>query len=216
MTDAPGSAPDRPRWHRSWILPLLAAPVIFVVSILISGAMLDADGRVWHLLAMIPTVIALLGPVAAIVLSIVNALWARKHPRRPGVFGRLSDADAASRGLTREEYGVYKGDVFVLNPGRLTVTSASGLLALSIALTAISVFVLVMIGILIAQDAGLLAKTPGDRVLTPVEWFFVAVSFIAPFAGWHLYRVERKAQKLRLSRGLPEDLRKQDRRNRAR
>ena len=122
---------------------------------------------------------------------------------KPGGYRRLSDDDAARRGLTPEEYGVYKG-----SEGSLVkpVNSASGLLIISIVLTVIFAAVSVFIVIVIMQSMGLLPVVDGDSELTPVMWFFIVISYAAPIWSWALYRKERRAQKLRIARGLPKDL----------
>jgi hypothetical protein len=122
---------------------------------------------------------------------------------KPGGYRRLSDDDAARRGLTPEEYGVYKG-----SEGSLVkpVNSASGLLIISIVLTVIFAAVSVFIVIVIMQSMGLLPVVDGDSELTPVMWFFIVISYAAPIWSWALYRKERRAQKLRVARGLPRNL----------
>jgi MFS family permease len=218
MTD-PHSAPPA-RGHRAWIVPLVLAPVIFLGCSFIFGTLSDLDDTIPQWVGAVVLVGAVVGPAIALVVSIVAAVrlfssarqrTSNEDPKRvraPSklalrLHAELARQDAAQRGLTSEEYGVYKGDVgSAVKP----VNSASGLLTISIILTVISLFVLVLIGVLIAQSAGLIERNPDDRVLGPVEWFFVAVSFLAPFASWHYYRVERRAQKLRISRGLPRNI----------
>jgi membrane protein implicated in regulation of membrane protease activity len=123
--------------------------------------------------------------------------------RGPGRYQRLAQEDAARRGLSPDEYGVYKG-----SEGSLVkpVNSASGLLVLSIILTVIAAGVLVFIAIIVAQSAGLIPVAPGDSEVTPVMWFFIAIFFVFPFWSWAYYRKERRAQKLRTARGLPRNL----------
>jgi hypothetical protein len=120
-----------------------------------------------------------------------------------GYYARLSEADAAARGLTPEEYGVYKGSKgsFVL-----PVNSAGGLLVISITLTTFAVAVGVVLAVIAARDAGLL---PPDEKSTPWEPYMwvIYVGFLAfPIWSWFYYAKERRAQKLRISRGLPRTL----------
>lgn len=120
-----------------------------------------------------------------------------------GLYKRLSNEDAERRGLTPEEYGVYKGSVgSVVEP----VNSASGLLVLSIILTVIMGAVSVFIVIVIRQSMGLAPVAEGDSEISPVMWFFVVLGYGAPVWSWLLYRKERRAQKLRVARGLPRNL----------
>lgn len=72
-------------------------------------------------------------------------------------YARLAQQDAERRGLSAEEYGVYKG-----SEGSLVkpVNSASGLLIISIMLTVIMTAVTVFIGFIIAQSLGLLFTAP--------------------------------------------------------
>ncbi|MBY0176732.1 MULTISPECIES: hypothetical protein [Curtobacterium] len=121
----------------------------------------------------------------------------------PGYYERLAQEDAKRRGLSSEEYGVYKGSVGSAVP---PVNSASGLLIISIVLTVIMVGVTVGIGFLVAQSLGLIEPTPGDTSLDPVMWFFVLVFYVFPVWSWVYYVRERRAQKLRMSRGLPKNL----------
>ena len=120
-----------------------------------------------------------------------------------GKYERLSNEDAARRGLTPEEYGVYKGDV---GSNVQPVNSASGLLIISIILTVIFAAVSVFIVIVIRQSMGLVPVAEGDSEITPVMWFFVIISYGAPVWSWVLYAKERRAQKLRVARGLPRNL----------
>jgi len=116
---------------------------------------------------------------------------------------RLAREDAARRGLTPEEYGVYKG-----SEGSLVkpVNSAAGLLVLSIILSVMGMGMLVLLGILIAQGAGLIPVAAGSTELSPVMWFFSLGSLIFPVWSWFYYAKERRAQKLRVARGLPKNL----------
>jgi hypothetical protein len=121
----------------------------------------------------------------------------------PSFYRKLAKEDAARRGLTPEEYGVYKGDVgSLVKP----VNSASGLLILSIILTVIMAAVSVFIVIVIMQSMGLVPVARGDSELTPVMWFFIVISYGAPVWSWIYYAKERRAQKLRVARGLPRNL----------
>ena len=121
----------------------------------------------------------------------------------PGFYRTLAEQDAARRGLTPEEYGVYKGDV---GSDVKPVNSAGGLLIISIILTVIFAAVSVFIVIVIMQSMGLVPVVEGDSEITPVMWFFVVISYGAPVWSWVLYAKERRAQKLRLARGLPRNL----------
>ncbi|SMG28620.1 hypothetical protein [Agreia pratensis] len=128
------------------------------------------------------------------------------RPRR-GYYARLSEEDAAARGLTLEEYGVYKGRKGSLV---LPVNSAGGLLALSIILTAAAVGVGVLLAIIAAQDAGLLPAPEKSTPWEPYMWV-TYIGFLAfPIFSWVYYAKERRAQKLRIARGLPRTLRNRD------
>lgn len=119
-------------------------------------------------------------------------------------YKNLAEQDALRRGLTPEEYGVYKG-----SEGSLVkpVNSAGGLLILSIILTVIGVFLIYLIGVLIAQSLGSAPVVEGDSEVTPVMWIFIIGYFVFPVWSWIYYSKERRAQKLRVQRGLPKDLR---------
>jgi hypothetical protein len=206
--------------HAAWIKPLVLAPFIFFGCLLVAGTLYDLDHVILHWVGVVAIVGAFVGPAIALVFSVIAALRLFLSARRgtdgkdPALssvpseralkfYAELARQDAARQGLTQEEYGVYKGSAgSAVKP----VNSASGLLVMSIILTVISLFVLVLIGVIIAQSAGLIERNPDDRALAPVEWFFVVVSFLAPFASWHYYRIERRAQKLRVSRGLPRNI----------
>jgi hypothetical protein len=124
--------------------------------------------------------------------------------RRRGYYARLSEADAAARGLTPEEYGVYKGRAgsFVL-----PVNSAGGLLFISITLTAFAVVIGIVLAVIAARDASLLPPDENSTPWEPYMWV-VYVGFLAfPVWSWFSYAKERRAQKLRISRGLPPTLR---------
>jgi hypothetical protein len=126
-----------------------------------------------------------------------------RNEERARRFAELAQRDAERRGLTPEEYGVYKGSVgSVVKP----VNSASGLLTLSIILTVVMAAVTVFIGFIVAQGLGLVPVAPGDSEVTPVMWFFVILAYAAPVWSWVYYAKERRAQKLRIARGLPKNL----------
>jgi len=124
--------------------------------------------------------------------------------RRAGYFTRLSQADAAARGLTDEEYGVYKGSKYSLvRP----VNSAGGLLVISIILTVFAVGIGVALAVISLQNAGLLPQPQNSTPWEPYMWV-IYVGFLAfPVVSWFYYAKERRAQKLRISRGLPRTLR---------
>jgi len=119
-------------------------------------------------------------------------------------YKNLAEQDALRRGLTPEEYGVYKG-----SEGSLVkpVNSAGGLLILSIILTVIGLFIVYLIGVLIAQSLGSAPVVEGDSEVTPVMWIFIIGYFVFPVWSWIYYAKERRAQKLRVQRGLPKNLR---------
>ena len=119
-------------------------------------------------------------------------------------YKNLAEQDALRRGLTPEEYGVYKG-----SEGSLVkpVNSAGGLLILSIILTVIGLFIVYLIGVLIAQCLGSAPVAEGDSEVTPVMWIFIIGYFVFPVWSWIYYAKERRAQKLRVQRGLPKNLR---------
>ena len=118
-------------------------------------------------------------------------------------YKNLAEQDARRRGLTPEEYGVYKG-----SEGSLVkpVNSAGGLLILSIILTVIGLFLIYLIGVLIAQSLGSAPVVEGDSEVTPVMWIFIIGYFVFPVWSWIYYAKERRAQKLRVERGLPKNL----------
>lgn len=119
-------------------------------------------------------------------------------------YKNLAEQDALRRGLTPEEYGVYKGsEGSVVKP----VNSAGGLLILSIILTVIALFLIYLIGVLIAQSLGSAPVVEGDSEVTPVMWIFIIGYFVFPVWSWMYYIKERRAQKLRVQRGLPKNLR---------
>jgi hypothetical protein len=127
-----------------------------------------------------------------------------RREERARRFGELARRDAELRGLTPEEYGVYKG-----SEGSLVqpVNSASGLLTLSVILTVVMAAVTVFIGFIVAQGLGLVPAAPGDSEVTPVMWFFVIIAYAAPVWSWIYYARERRAQKARIARELPKNLR---------
>ena len=119
-------------------------------------------------------------------------------------YKNLAEQDALRRGLTPEEYGVYKGsEGSVVKP----VNSAGGLLILSIILTVIALFLIYLIGVLIAQSLGSAPVVEGDSEVTPVMWIFIIGYFVFPVWSWMYYIKERRAQTLRVQRGLPKNLR---------
>jgi hypothetical protein len=193
---------------------LALVPVIFLTCLFIGGVLWSIDD-VPRWVGGLILIATFVGPTIALVVSVVAALRLISSARREGIaapagsepatglYEGLARRDAESRGLTREEYGVYKGDV---GSAVTPVNSASGLLVLSIILTVIEIGVVVLAGVVIAQNAGLIDRHPDDMALGPVEWFFFGVSLLAPVASWHYYRVERRAQKLRVSRGLPRNI----------
>ena len=212
----PWGSPSAPaaagtRRHRMWVLPLLGIPAVILTAVLVILVLRAIDAPGDAIRAVSVTMLA--GIAAAVVLLIVGivrfararlAPRAPRPPRRPGFYTELSSEDAKRRGLSPEEYGVYKGDVgSVVAP----VNSAGGLLFLAILLTIIGTFLLVMVGVLIAQANGLIPRNPDDRELSPVEWgFFVLAMAFVP-VSWRYYLVERRAQKLRMARDLPPTLR---------
>lgn len=129
---------------------------------------------------------------------------AEKTPERgPKFYAQQIKDDAARQGLTPEEYGIYKGSA---GSDVQPVNSAGGLLVMSIVLTVIFAGITVGIVILIMQSMGLVPVVEGDSGVTPVMWFFIVISYFAPVASWFYYIQERRAQKLRLSRGLPRNI----------
>jgi hypothetical protein len=204
------AAPPRRR-HRTWVLPLLAIPAIILGAVLMIIGLRSVNAPVGAIRTV--TAVMLVGiAVALVVLVIAIVRFARtpraprapRVPRSPGGYERLASADATRRGLTREEYGVYKG-----SEGSLVepVNSTGGLLFLAILLTVINAILLVFVGVIIAQANGLIPRNPDDHGLTPVEWGFFVIEFLSVPVAWRYYLVERRAQKLRVSRGLPKTLR---------
>lgn len=107
------------------------------------------------------------------------------------------------RNLSMEEYGVYKGSV---GSDVEPVNSASGLLILSIILTVMGV-ALIGLGIwALGQELGYFWRPAEYTHFEPVMGFFYLFTLIFPVWSWVLYRKERRAQKLRLARGLPRNL----------
>lgn len=202
-TPSPGGIPaDRPRpfRHRTWIVPLLLTPVLFV-SLGVAST-IEETGGVPE--ALVPWMygIPFFGSIISFIVFVIAVVSGLT--RKPGPWKRRAQHDASRRGLTAEEYGVYKGDYgSLVQP----VNSAGGLLGISITLSVIGFFVLIGIGILIAQSAGLVPKVEGDTELSPVMWFFVVVFYTSIPWSWSYYAKERRAQKLRVSRGLPRTLR---------
>ncbi|PSL37625.1 hypothetical protein CLV49_1232 [Labedella gwakjiensis] len=191
-----------------WVLPLLAIPAVILAAVVVTLA-LRSVGPPRELTRAV-FVMMLVGIAAALVVLVVSIVrFARRPPtpravRPPGLSQKLSAEDAERRGLTPEEYGVYKGDVgSIVTP----VNSAGGLLFLAVLLSVINAFVLVLVGVLIAQANGILARNPDDSDLGPVEWGFLVLSLLSVPVAWRYYLIERRAQKLRVSRGLPPILR---------
>ncbi|KQO10049.1 hypothetical protein ASF06_07470 [Agreia sp. Leaf244] len=121
----------------------------------------------------------------------------------PG-FGGLAKDDAQRRGLSMHDYGVYKGSTgSLVKP----VNSARGLLILSIILTVLGIALLALIGSSIAQELGYLARPDNYTQLSPVMAVFLGLTFIFPVWSWIMFAKERRAQKSRVSKGLPKDLR---------
>lgn len=216
-TNTPTLGVVRTRRHRTWVAPLVTIPVIIVAAVLLIVALRSVDAPREAIrtvtFTMIVGVILALG---VLVLGVVRFFRAPPKPRmtraplapRParkqGFYDELSSEDAKRRGLTAEEYGVYKGDVgSIVRP----INSAGGLLFIALLLTVLNVFILVLIGVGIAQANGLLASNPDDHPLGPVEWFFLGFEMLFTPIAWRYYVVERRAQKLRISRGLPPTLR---------
>ena len=120
-----------------------------------------------------------------------------------GKYERLSSEDAALRNLSIEEYGVYKGNV---GSDVEPVNSAGGLLIISIILT---VLCTAMVGLgvwAVGQELGYFPRPAEYTHFDPVMGFFFLFTLMFPFWSWALYRKERRAQKLRVARGLPKDL----------
>lgn len=208
---APGApAAAGTRRHRMWVLPLLGIPAVILAAVLIIMVLraMDAPGDAIRAVSL--TMLAGIAVATVLLIAgIVRFFRARpaprapRPPRRPGFYEELSSEDAKRRGLTPEEYGVYKGNVgSVIEP----IHSAGGLLFLAILMTIIGAFLLVMVGVLIAQANGLIPRNPDDRELSPVEWGFGVLAMAFVPVAWRYYFVERRAQKLRIARGLPPTL----------
>jgi hypothetical protein len=207
----PGVAAVGTRRHRMWVLPLLCIPAVILTAVLIIVLLRAMDAPGGAIRAVSFTMLA--GIAAAMVLLIVGivrffrarpAPRAPRPPRRPGFYAELSSEDAKQRGLTPEEYGVYKGNVgSMVDP----VNSVGGLLVIAILLTVINVFLFVLIGVMIAQANGLIPRNPDDEGLSPVQWGFLVFQMAFVPVAWRYYLVERRAQKLRTARGLPKTLR---------
>jgi len=110
--------------------------------------------------------------------------------RRRGYYARQVEAEAERQGLTVEEYGVYKGDVgSAVKP----VTSASGLLVLSILIT-------IFMGAAIAFT--LIGITAGTQ---EVNWVGVVLGALLAIwlvpTTWAYYFKQRKAVRLRKQNG---------------
>ena len=198
----PSGPADRPRRYRhlAWIVPLVLSPVLFLG--LGVASVIDESGNVPEALVSALYGVLFFGSIVSFIAFVIAAV--RVATRKSGPWKRRAQADAARRGLTPEEYGVYKGN---FGSAVLPINSAGGLLGISITLSAIGVFVLIGIGIIIAQSAGLVPVVEGDTEFTPVMWFFVVIFYASIPVSWRYYAKERRAQKLRLSRGLPRTLR---------
>lgn len=113
--------------------------------------------------------------------------------RRTGPWEKRAQADAEARGLTREEYGVYKGDYgAVVKP----VNSAGGLLAIAIILTIIAVFLLSLLVLSIVA--------PGDNpnnAFGPTFVFTAVIGVGLAAVAWGYFLKEYKAARLRKARG---------------
>jgi hypothetical protein len=200
--------------HRIWVLPLLAIPVIILAAVMVIIGLRSVDAprdaiRAVSVVMVVGIAVALVVLVIGIV-RFVRALPAPCTPPaprtspKPALYEQLSAADATSRYLSRDEYGVYKGDVgSMITP----VNSAGGLLFLAVLLTVLNVILLALVGVGIAQDNGVIPKSPDARGLSPVEWGFLVFELMSVPVAWRYYIVERRAQKLRTARGLPKTLR---------
>jgi hypothetical protein len=110
--------------------------------------------------------------------------------RRKGYYTRQVEAEAERQGLTVEEYGVYKGDVgSAVKP----VTSASGLLVLSILITLIMTVVAVLLVKLFTDGT----EEPNWGQIVFVGAFGL---WIVP-TTWVYYFKQRKAVRLRKQNG---------------
>ena len=198
--------------HLAWILPILAIPFLFFGFILVAGTMYNTGDPIVSRLGLLPHIIALTTPLAALVVAVIVIVRILRQARLrgPGAFERRRLEDARRRGLTPEEYGVDKGNTPGLSSIR-PVNSAGGLLVISIILTVLAVFLLVMIGAGILQNLGVLAAPPDATQLSPVQWFFTLFSLVFPVVSWRYYLRERRAQALRVARGLPRVLAPTDR-----
>jgi uncharacterized membrane protein len=86
------------------------------------------------------------------------------------------------------------------------VNSAGGLLILSIILTVMGVAIVGLVVWAVGQDLGYFPRPADYTPGSPVMGFFILFTLIFPVWSWVLYRKERRAQKLRVARGLPKDL----------
>lgn len=114
-------------------------------------------------------------------------------PRPQGPWERRAQEDAAARGLTREEYGVYKGDYgAVVQP----INSVGGLLFLAILLTACAgtIVVATIVSIVAPGD------TPQSR-FDPLMLGYDALGVLVAGLGWGYFLKELKASRLRKARG---------------
>ncbi|MDQ0709724.1 protein-S-isoprenylcysteine O-methyltransferase Ste14 [Arthrobacter woluwensis] len=113
--------------------------------------------------------------------------------RRPGPWERRAREDALSRGLTREEYGVYKGDFGTpIKP----VTSVGGLLIIAVACTILSVVVIFAVVMSIVAPG----SSPGSR-FQPSLILCVLITVAVTATAWGYFLKEHQASRLRRSRG---------------
>lgn len=179
--------------------------MVFFAGIIVSGLIKNDNSLPEHLW-LVPYVATFVGVAVAFGMFVVTAvrLFVGARRRKDGLYDRLAQQDADARGLTPEEYGVYKGRV---GADTMPTTSATGLLIISVVLTLLGVLVLVLAGVGIAQDMGLVDKPDDATTLSPVQWFFTLFSMIFIPWSWSYYLRERRAQKVRIARGLPRNLR---------
>jgi hypothetical protein len=113
------------------------------------------------------------------------------YPPRQRVLHRLAE-NGEVVACTEDEYGVRKDDgLGIIKP----VNSSGGLLFLSLLMTAL--FGLMLYGIV------QMAVTDQWGILAEIWWLYLLVLY-PMFAGWSGYFRERKAEKLRRARNLPQ------------
>jgi hypothetical protein len=113
------------------------------------------------------------------------------YPPRQRVLHRLAE-NGEVVAYTEDEYGVRKDDgLGIIKP----VNSSGGLLFLSLLMTAL--FGLMLYGIV------QMAVTDQWGILAEIWWLYLLVLY-PMFAGWSGYFRERKAEKLRRARNLPQ------------